>query len=99
VSLDVAGDRVAIGVADEGPGIPDTEQRDVFRKFVRGSAARARNVKGTGIGLAMVQEIVRAHGGRVDLVSEPGRGSRFSVVLPARPGTIPVADGLGRQTL
>jgi two-component system, OmpR family, phosphate regulon sensor histidine kinase PhoR len=100
VSLGSAAGRVTIVVVDEGPGIPDAEQREIFRKFVRGSAARASNVKGTGIGLAMVQDIVHAHGGHVDLAREAGRGSRFTIVLPGAgvspnvKGTVPVARGL-----
>jgi signal transduction histidine kinase len=57
----------------------------VFRKFVRGTAARALNVRGTGIGLAMVDQIVKAHGGHLELTSEPGRGSRFTMWLPTHP--------------
>ena len=56
----------------EGAGIPKDEQRAIFRKFARGSSARALNVKGTGIGLAMAEQIVKAHGGRLELESEPG---------------------------
>ena len=73
-----------ISVQDHGAGIPKREQRDVFRKFVRGSSARDLNVKGTGIGLAMARQIVRAHGGRLELASEPGHGSRFTILLPVR---------------
>jgi signal transduction histidine kinase len=71
-----------ISIRDEGPGIPKHEQRAVFRKFVRGAAARALNVKGTGIGLTMADQIVRAHGGRLELASEPGQGTRFTIFLP-----------------
>ena len=71
-----------ISVHDEGAGIPKQEQRDVFRKFVRGTSAKALNVNGTGIGLTMADQIVRAHGGRLELDSEPGQGSRFTILLP-----------------
>lgn len=71
-----------ISVEDHGAGVPKQEQRDVFRKFVRGTAARTLHVKGTGIGLAMADHIVKAHGGRLELASEPGRGSRFTILLP-----------------
>jgi signal transduction histidine kinase len=78
------GREVALRVRDRGPGIPASERKQVFRKFARGSAARVGHVKGTGIGLAMVRHIVEAHGGRVTLDSEPGSGSTFTIVLPAR---------------
>jgi signal transduction histidine kinase len=73
--------QVAIRVRDEGLGMSDEERRDLFRKFVRGSAARETGVKGTGIGLAMVDYIVRAHRGRILVDSAPGRGSTFTVFL------------------
>ena len=72
---------VAIRVRDQGLGIPDQERKRLFQKFVRGSAADAANVKGAGIGLAMVDYVVRAHGGRIRLESAPGEGSTFTVLL------------------
>jgi signal transduction histidine kinase len=85
VSVQSRGDLTGISVEDQGAGITRQEQRDVFRKFVRGTAARTLNVKGTGIGLAMADQIVSAHGGRLELLSEPGLGSRFTIWLPAVP--------------
>jgi signal transduction histidine kinase len=76
-------DRVAIGVRDQGFGIPDSERRTIFKKFVRGSAAAMANVKGSGVGLAMVSHIVAAHGGELTVTSEVGRGSIFTMLLPA----------------
>ena len=73
---------VSIAVRDEGIGIPSGEQREIFRKFVRGTQAKAENIKGTGIGLAMVHYIAEAHGGTIAVDSEPGRGSTFTVTLP-----------------
>jgi signal transduction histidine kinase len=75
--------RVAIGVRDRGLGIPLHEQREIFEKFVRGADSKALRIKGTGIGLAMVRHIVQAHGGEVQLESQPGQGSTFTVSLPA----------------
>jgi len=77
-----AGNPVAIRVRDRGFGIPPSERKRIFRKFVRGSSAKASGVKGTGIGLAMVKHIVDAHGGKVIVESEPGKGSTFTILLP-----------------
>jgi signal transduction histidine kinase len=84
VEVEPSDGRLAIRVRDEGAGIPSEEQKDIFRKFVRGSQARSRGVKGTGIGLAMVRHIVEGHGGEIRLESEPGRGSTFTILLPLR---------------
>ena len=75
--------RVAIRVRDRGMGILPSERRAIFRKFFRGSAAAAANVKGSGVGLAMVRHIVAAHGGDITVASEPGQGSTFTILLPA----------------
>jgi signal transduction histidine kinase len=75
--------QVAIQVRDQGAGVPESERRSIFEKFVRGSAAAALNVRGTGVGLAMVRQIVAAHGGEIRLESQPGAGSRFTILLPA----------------
>jgi signal transduction histidine kinase len=83
VILSTAVDRVTISVRDQGLGIPRSEQQQVFGKFFRGSASRAANVKGTGIGLAIVRHVAAAHGGEIALTSEPGRGSTFTLRLPA----------------
>ncbi len=72
---------IAIRVRDQGPGIPLEEQPRIFDKFVRGVHARESGAKGTGLGLAMVRHIVRAHGGDVSLESEPGRGSTFTLTM------------------
>ena len=85
VSIAPRGAFVGIAVEDQGIGIPKDEQRTIFRKFARGAAARAMNVKGTGIGLTMADQIVKDHGGRLELVSEPGRGTTFTTLLPIQP--------------
>jgi signal transduction histidine kinase len=82
VNLKKNGSHVEIAVRDRGLGIPKSEQGMVFEKFVRGTAARESETSGAGIGLAMAQEIVRAHGGQITLESDPGKGSTFRVVLP-----------------
>lgn len=73
---------LSIRVRDQGLGIPVEEQEQIFRKFVRGTAAKAENIKGTGIGLAMVSHIVKAHRGNVSVSSAPGAGSTFTLLLP-----------------
>jgi len=75
-------DRLAISVRDEGMGIPASEQKEIFKRFVRGSGSRAAHIQGTGIGLAMARHIIEAHDGEVRLESEPGKGSTFIVLLP-----------------
>jgi signal transduction histidine kinase len=79
-------DGVAIAVRDRGLGVPLHERDLIFAKFQRGQDAQARGIKGTGLGLAMVDHIVSAHGGQVELDSEPGQGSTFTIVLPATTG-------------
>lgn len=74
---------VAIGVRDEGIGIPARERSEVFGRFVRGEQASRLGIKGTGLGLAIVSRIVSAHGGTIELESEEGAGSTFRLVLPA----------------
>jgi signal transduction histidine kinase len=73
--------RVSISVTDHGPGIPKEEQEVVFQKFVRGQSAIQASIKGTGVGLAMVRHILTAHGGKIRLESEPGRGATFTIEL------------------
>lgn len=75
-------DKVAIRVRDEGLGIAESERKAIFRKFMRGGAAMTANVKGSGVGLAMVSHIVEAHGGAIDVASELGRGSTFTMLFP-----------------
>jgi signal transduction histidine kinase len=82
VDVECKDQRLAIRVRDRGLGIPPIEQREIFRKFVRGAAAKAENIKGTGIGLALVKHIMNAHGGDVSVSSQPGAGSTFTLLLP-----------------
>ena len=71
----------AVRVRDSGPGIVPKERKQLFRKFFRGSAAASSHKKGAGIGLAMVDNIVRAHRGRIRVESESGKGSTFTILL------------------
>ena len=72
----------SIDVEDRGRGIDSDEVHEIFRKFVRGRAARDLGVTGTGIGLAMVQQIVTAHGGEVRVRSKLHEGSTFTISVP-----------------
>jgi signal transduction histidine kinase len=72
-----------LDVMDEGVGLTPEEQRAVFNKFYRTPGAEKSGVRGSGIGLAIVEQIVSAHGGKVAVSSEAGKGSTFSLVLPA----------------
>ena len=76
--------RLLVSVRDRGIGVPPRERRAIFRKFVRGSAGGGPPIRGTGLGLALVQQIVEAHGGCVHLESVVGEGSTFTLDLPAR---------------
>lgn len=80
-----SGGDAILEVADTGIGIGPEDLRHIFKRFWRGEKSRSRATGGAGIGLAIVHELVRAHDGRIDVESEPGRGSRFRVLLPARP--------------
>jgi signal transduction histidine kinase len=75
-------DQAAISVCDGGLGVAPRERKVIFEKFVRGDSARASDTRGTGIGLALVQRVVRGHGGVIEVESEPGKGSTFTVRLP-----------------
>jgi two-component system, OmpR family, sensor histidine kinase KdpD len=76
-------DHLVISVADEGPGIPEREHGRVFEKFYR-SPGHYR-VAGTGMGLTVAREVLRAHGGDIAVKNLPGRGSEFSLVLALAP--------------
>jgi signal transduction histidine kinase len=82
VDLSEAGKRLMVRVRDRGLGIPAAEQKEIFRKFVRGAASKSSSIRGTGVGLAIARQIVAAHGGDISVESAPGAGSVFTVLLP-----------------
>jgi len=84
VSVSVQGEQAVIQVADTGPGIPPDELPHVFQRLWRGGGSGA--VAGSGIGLAVVRELVAAHGGTVTAESPPGAGAEFVIRLPLRRG-------------
>ena len=76
------GPDVAIAVEDEGPGIPEEERNRIFEPFFRGRQAQDREIEGSGIGLNIVKQVVKSHGGRVR-VANGRKGARFVLQLPA----------------
>src|SRR5438445_4919570 len=83
VSIEEVGNTVVIAVQDTGPGIAPEHLRHLFERFYRAESARDRESGGVGLGLAIVKEIAEAHGGTVRVASEVGKGSVFTVTLPA----------------
>jgi signal transduction histidine kinase len=82
LSADLADGRVYIAVTDNGPGIDHDELPRIFDRFYRGH--NANGASGTGLGLAIAQWIAAQHHGTIEVTSQPGHGSRFTVVLPCR---------------
>lgn len=92
VRLRDASGRIELSVSDTGVGIPEAELQHVFERFHRVEGQRGRTHEGSGIGLALVRELINLHNGEVRVASEIGRGTTFTVVLPygeARPLTAP----------
>jgi two-component system, OmpR family, sensor kinase len=95
VGLAPAGDGVALTVVDDGPGIAPELLPHVFERFARGSASRSRETGSTGLGLSIVDAVVAAHGGHVEVHSRPGR-TEFAVWLPAAGERAPAPRGAHR---
>jgi signal transduction histidine kinase len=82
VALTIDAEHTAIAVQDEGIGIPAADIPRLFQRFFRAANAQTQAISGTGIGLFVVSEIIRLHGGTVAVASDEGRGSTFTVTLP-----------------
>lgn len=84
VTVETSGAKVAVSVADEGPGIPEEHRTRLFTRFFRVKSEIAPDQPGLGLGLYICRVIVELHGGTIDVASELGRGSTFTVTLPTR---------------
>jgi signal transduction histidine kinase len=96
IRLSREGDEARVSVSDTGIGIPSDRQARVFEKFYRVENDATRHVSGTGLGLSISRELVEAHGGRISVDSEPGRGSTFSFTLPLARAAADLATTGGR---
>jgi two-component system, OmpR family, phosphate regulon sensor histidine kinase PhoR len=75
---------IVLEVTDQGPGIDPSEHERIFERFYRARAVRLKPIRGSGIGLALVEHIARAHKGKVTVTSEVGKGATFGLWLPIR---------------
>ena len=83
VSIAQSGDGVRIAISDSGPGLSDEDQRRIFERFYRADSSRVRNDgEGSGLGLSIVDAVMKAHGGSVSVDSEVGKGSTFTLFFP-----------------
>lgn len=94
VSAQPAGVGLRLAVRDQGIGMDAEELKNIFQRFYRTRRAVASGERGTGIGLSIVEQIVAHHGGKIEVASAPGRGSCFTLVLPAR---VPSGHGAGAK--
>ncbi len=85
-------DQLVIRVTDNGPGIRKEEQKHIFEKFYRGEQPRQRVIRGLGLGLYYVKQIVEAHRGSVQVSSTPGEGTQFTIKIPVSHGS-PISGG------
>jgi two-component system phosphate regulon sensor histidine kinase PhoR len=92
VSAQLVDYRACIAVRDNGNGIARNEHKRIFEKFYRIDDLLSRQQEGSGLGLAIVKHVMRAHRGKVTVDSEPGRGSTFTLLLPAKPRAEAHAD-------
>jgi signal transduction histidine kinase len=84
MDLDTSEDAVTVRVRDHGLGIPREQRDKIFERFYRATDPKQRGIPGLGMGLYIVAEIVKQHGGTITVDSEVGRGSTFTVTLPRK---------------
>lgn len=90
IRVELIDQELAVNVDDAGPGVALEEQEQIFQRFFRGRAAHDRGIaRGTGLGLALVRDHVRAFGGTINVLDSPDGGARFQILLPLHEG----ADG------
>jgi two-component system sensor histidine kinase VicK len=108
VEVSVAADQrghVELVVRDTGVGIPERELAHIFEPFYRGDASRTRNGSGSGLGLSIVNELVKLHGGKITIRSAQSRGTSVHILLPvgkeadARPGGLGEDEEVGEVSL
>ena len=88
---------VRMAVRDQGIGMDAKELKNIFKKFYRTKRAEASGEVGTGIGLSIVEQIVKHHGGRMEVISEPGKGSCFTMVFKAHASASSNAETANRR--
>ena len=86
-----------LSVADQGMGMDKKEVESIFRKFYRTEKAQKSGEVGTGIGLSIVEQIVTHHGGKIEVLSTPGKGSVFTITVPLAAEQATAADSLPQQ--
>jgi signal transduction histidine kinase len=91
VRISRSGGFCEVVVEDTGIGMDEKDRENIFTRFYRSDASRGLTV-GSGLGLSIVSAIVKAHGGRIEVESELGQGSRFKVYLPLGPGAVKTAE-------
>ena len=89
VRLETVGSDAALTIADTGIGIPEKELPHIFERFHRVEGAQGRTYEGTGIGLALIRDLVKLHGGAVEVSSRVGEGSTFTVTIPLGSAHLP----------
>ena len=87
VTAEAAPQGARLAISDTGEGIPSEDLPYVFDRFWRGDRSRSHaRGAGSGLGLAIARQLVQAHGGTIQVESQPGRGTAFTILLPAGPG-------------